>query len=227
MLVLPVALLGAASPAGARDDGADPPPLHAWFVRDSLIYPTTPDGWACHFLGQCRSPGVRTADDPRPIAVVPDGQNVELICQFGSYAKITTSSAPTSEPTPTTATAAPAPADTASPAQRPSTLPAPALPTPMTTSTPAGAVTTTSPTPSPSPRTTMTGSPATLAPVSSSSGPWGPASPDRSGPAAGAPLTSTGGPPEITDPVSGWPAEDLDTPTDLRPARCHVDQWAW
>ncbi len=52
--------------------------------------------------------------------------------------------------------------------------------------------------------------------------------PSDSRPADAAPLTSTGGPPEITEGVTGWaPVADIDTPADLRPGRCTIDQWTW
>lgn len=204
-------VVGAAAPAAAQDEADDGPPLRGWFVRDSLIYPNTPDGWACHFLGQCRPPGARTDDGPGPIAVVGYGQNVELICQFGSYAKITTAAA--GHPAPTTTPASPPAARTPPPPTRTprATPPAPAGPAPATTS----------------PRPTGSHTPASSPPAI----PYrsaGAATPTPSRSAQAAPLTVTGGPAEITEPVSGWaPVADIATAPELRAARCTVDQWAW
>lgn len=254
VLALPAVMLGVAAPAAAQD-GAEPPPVQAWFVRDSLIYPNTPDGWACHFLGQCRPPGLRIEDDPGPIAVVPDGQNVDLICVFGSYAKVTTTAAPESEPPPTQAAAPERPSTTKPSTRRqqppPPTPAATSPPTPLTITTripkppsasgvseprlpaaPAEQASTTTPPASgllPGPSTSATAATVPVNPLAPSALPPGSVSslPPPSRPAAAAPPTATGSPAKITEPVRGWaPVADIDAPTNLRAGSCTVDQWA-
>lgn len=226
------AMLVAAAPADAQTGGDGPPPEHARFVRDSVLYPTTPDGWSCQFLGDCRPPGVRVPNDPGAIAVVPHGRDADVICVFGSYAKVTVTPGAPAVPGGPSAPAAPGgpvsagepPHDEPSRAPAPTPSPPAAAPAPAAGPSPAAPGAPTSAAPTTPPPTTPAVPPTTPAPRSSAA----PATPATS--PAGGPGPAPRSPDEGVSaaPVTAWaPVEDIETPAAGRPARCSIDQWAW